>query len=260
MLSLDFAGWFQCRLATDPDAYDEPRGQNGWTFAMPGEPDLDRLIRFHDPVAPRSRGPQVGVFVREVRVNGAGAARHPLLGVRVKLIDGPVFEGRNGEIATSANEPIVPFHLRIETAGVVLMGRDPIELGDPNEVARRQPVDFQGNSPEVSQVTGIVDRAAYRQERRNLLQADLASEPDPTRRSALQKRIDELGRGSIRVSSLGFRLSYQFDLRGPNEWTDPDRTLGPAPTAGAAWSVRFWMGGWDADALCGYVRGSFEIA
>ncbi len=49
MLSITFAGWAQCRLPTDPDPYDEPRGVSGYMYAYAGEPDLDRLIRFQDP-------------------------------------------------------------------------------------------------------------------------------------------------------------------------------------------------------------------
>ncbi len=37
MLVVNFAGWFQCRLATDPDPTDEPRGVSGFTFALAGE-------------------------------------------------------------------------------------------------------------------------------------------------------------------------------------------------------------------------------
>jgi hypothetical protein len=65
MFVLEFAGWFYCRLATDPDAFDDPRGQGGWTFAMPGEPDLDRKSRCQWPcrsTAPRNHenGPPAG--------------------------------------------------------------------------------------------------------------------------------------------------------------------------------------------------------
>jgi hypothetical protein len=259
MLSLDFAGWLQCRLATDPDEYGEPRGQSGWTFAMPGEPDLDRLIRFHNPVAPRSHTPQVGVTVHEVRINQATVPGHVLLNSPVQLLDGPVFEGRNGEIATSANEPIVPFHIRFEAPGIVLVGRDPIDLSDPNDLSRRQPVAFESNSLEVAQHTGITDRVAYRRQRKSLLESELATETDATRIAALQKRIDELGKSSIRLSSLGFKLTYQFALRGPNEWSDPEQMLGQAPTASTVWSIDFWMGAWDADALCAYVSGSLNV-
>jgi hypothetical protein len=31
---LKFGGWFQCRLATDPDPCDEPRGVSGYVHAV----------------------------------------------------------------------------------------------------------------------------------------------------------------------------------------------------------------------------------
>src|SRR5688500_5259039 len=37
---LTFRGWFQARLPTDPDPFDEPRGISGYAWALPGEPDL----------------------------------------------------------------------------------------------------------------------------------------------------------------------------------------------------------------------------
>ena len=62
MIEVRYSGWFQCRLATDPDPYDEPRGVSGYLHAYVGEPDLDRRIvklegrtRLHI-VQPRSRG------------------------------------------------------------------------------------------------------------------------------------------------------------------------------------------------------------
>jgi hypothetical protein len=259
MISIGFDGWFQCRLATDPDAYDERRGKSGWTFAMPGEPDLDRMIRFHRPVAPRSHGPQVGVFVRAVALNGAPSPGHLLVGGTMDLLGGAVFEGRNGEIATSASEPIVPFSLEVRKEDIRLLGRDPMDLTDPAEVIRRQPQDFDGNSAEVRAATGVSDPRAYRQSRKGLLEADLASPTDPTAGDALRRRIQELGLGSIRTTSLSFKLTYEFELRGPNQWTDPARVLGVPPASGSSWKVRFWVGGWDADALCGYVSGSLTV-
>lgn len=259
-LEIDYSGWFQCRLATDPDEFDHKRGEAGWTFAMPGEPDLDRLIRFHGPVAPRSHGPAVGVYVTAVRMDGADVAATPLTGAPLYLLDCPVFEGRNGEIAPSAQEPIVPFALSIALRGAAITGRDPIDLADPTEITRRQPIGFIPNSPVVAAATGILDRAQYRQDRRARLQAELAAETDPTRRRAIEQRIAQLALGSIRLTSLGFQLNYAFDLRGPNTWIDDAGVLGvPTPAAGAVWSVRFWAGGWDADALCGYTLGTLRI-
>jgi hypothetical protein len=44
MLILNFEGYFQMRMATDPDPADEKRGVSGYTFALVGEPDLDAKI------------------------------------------------------------------------------------------------------------------------------------------------------------------------------------------------------------------------
>ena len=45
---LHFSGWAQGRIPTDPDPSFEPRGVSGYTFALPGEPDLDRVIYFQE--------------------------------------------------------------------------------------------------------------------------------------------------------------------------------------------------------------------
>jgi hypothetical protein len=63
----------------------------------------------------------------------------------VVLNDGPLFDGWNGQIATSAQEPIIPFRLSVEAAKVRVVGFDPIDLSDPAELSRRQPIDFEGN-------------------------------------------------------------------------------------------------------------------
>src|SRR5690348_9792772 len=113
MLKIRFRGWFQCRLATDPDPTDEPRGVSGSTFAMVGEPDLDRVIHFQDPVAPRLAGPDVGVRVYSAARGGDDAADHALIGARVELLGSPVFEGRNGLVSEDGREPIVPLHVSV---------------------------------------------------------------------------------------------------------------------------------------------------
>jgi len=260
MIKISLSGWFQCRLATDPDDFAEKRGVSGWTFAVAGEPDLDRVIRFQDPVAPRSHGPAVGVKVTAFERDGAAVAASPLVGAPVDLLGGAVFEGRNGDIATSANEPIVPFSLRIGAGAISIAAADPMDLSNPAEVQRRQPVGFESNSAAVAAATGITDRVAFRAARKAALEHDLQNESDATRRAALAQRIAELGKGSIRVNSLGFQLTYGFDLRGAHAWTDPTGALGPAPRASANWRVDFWLGAWDADALCGFLDGSLSIS
>ena len=258
-IRIAFEGWFQCRLSTDPDEFDELRGNSGWTFALPSESNLDRIIRFQDPIDARSRGPVVGVNVNRVEVDGANAPDSALIGAPVHLVDGAVFEGQNGVVASSANEPIVPFHLTISKSNFSLDGTDPIDLASQAEVDRRKPIRFTPNSQTVLQKTGIVDPAAYRQARQSLLENDLVQTVDPQDREGLELRIDELGLGSIRRNSLGFQLDYKFELRGPNSLEDPDDLLGLGVLAGEPWNVEFWMGGWDADALCGFVDGRLNI-
>ena len=53
MLILNFEGYFQMRMATDPDPPDEPRGLSGYTFALAGEPDLDNLLHLQPDEADR---------------------------------------------------------------------------------------------------------------------------------------------------------------------------------------------------------------
>lgn len=92
-------------------------GRLGWTFALGSEPDLDRVIRFNDPVAVRSHAPAVAV--RVTAVNGSSGA-HPLVGARVNLAPSAVFEGRNGAIAGDGREPISPAFCRVSNNGIAL--------------------------------------------------------------------------------------------------------------------------------------------
>jgi hypothetical protein len=264
-MQIGYEGWFQCRLATDPDAFDHRRGEFGWTFAFDGEPNLDRIIRFHDPVAHRVEGPAVGVTVRSVRVDGADQTGSPLLGGKVQLIDNAVFEGKNGEIAPSAREPIVPLHIQITTpAGLRLQKFDRIDLSNFAEIVRRQPTGGQSNDPDVRAATGVTNFQSFRRDRRDRLQQLHAIESDPVAKSRLQQRIDQLEDGldaasDIRFRILGFRLDWQHSLRDAMQADDPAGELPAAPRAGAEWSISHWMGGWDADTLCAYTRGVLTI-
>jgi hypothetical protein len=258
MWTLAFDGRFQCRLATDADPFDEKRGADGWTFAFAGEPDLDRIIRFQAPVALRTHALAVGVTVKAVASDGQAVAGHALVGAPVELVDQPVFEGRDGLIATSAKEPIAPWHIVIAQQGFRLGRLDPLDLTDSSQIRRRQPIRFEQNSATVAQATGITDFPGFRQARKTQLQADLAGEADPTRRTNLSSRIAELDQGDIREAALGFLVQYRFDLQGDAELTDPNGVLAKADLH-SPWPIAFWMGGWDADALCGFVSGTLQI-
>jgi hypothetical protein len=273
MLTLNFEGWFQCRLATDPDPSDEPRGASGWTFAVAGEEDLDRVIRLQEPISPRSHGPEVGVLVRTVTVGERHILDHPLVGGQVQLLDEPKFEGRNGIVAEDAAEGIDPFHLRITGGGVTLRRKDILDPQnperkmhevDPSVLQRRQPVAGEAvERAEIADATGIMDYLGYRWERKKKLETDLEGTSDPVSRAALQRRIadltESLEKRDIRVGILGASLIYRFSIRGPAEVSGDREVLGGIVGTSPPWPIEFWAGGWDADALCGYMRGRLQV-
>lgn len=92
VIIIRFDGIFQCRLATDSNISTETRGNIGWTFAYEDEPDLDRIIRFNNPVAPRTYSDQVGVTVSRVTVDGKNMD-DSLIGNMVNLSEDNFFDG-----------------------------------------------------------------------------------------------------------------------------------------------------------------------
>jgi hypothetical protein len=256
MLTLLFSGWFECRLATDPDPTDEPRGVSGWTSAVAGEPDLDRIIRLQpDGAVNRLHGPTVGVKVRAVSLFGTPQPEHPLLGTPVELLGNPVFEGRNGLAAEDAEEPIFPFHWQSRQGNIVLHREHRDVMS--GEFVFDKPVNFDFSPSYLQEATGMTDPRAFRQTRKEALGRSLESCQDLVQRAALQKRIRDIDRlaGSIAESALQFALHYRIVMQGPwVEIRDPKNELsGRVDTT--PWIVSFWVGTWDADALCGYMKG-----
>ncbi len=183
MLELYFEGWFQCRLARDPDPSDEKRGISGAAFATVYEPDLDRIIRLNDPVASRAtympeghEVPRVGVSVKYVYVGGRRDDTHPLLGARVDLLDGPMFVSLNGVFSMPGQEVIDPFHLSISGQNLRLSRTDLWNPQEPNLtmydlpvdsplLQRRQPVSGDSGSVDLREASGIFDPEAYMKKR-----------------------------------------------------------------------------------------------
>ena len=266
MLELDLAGWFQCRLATDPDPADEGRGVSGWTFAVTHEPDLDRVIWFQDPPMRRSHGPDVGVTVREVRVFRQPQPGHPLAGAGVELLDGPRFEGRNGLVAEDGEELVDPFHLRVSAGGVTLRREDlhdprrlPISEVRPEHLVRRLAKGVEGDADSVAEVqdaTGIPDIRAHILERASALSVELQAAGDAATAAGLQKRLRGLR------PLIPIRVSYDFgigEFGGDVEVRDDDAAIGGEVDRQAPWPLRTWFGGFDADALCGFAKGTLEV-
>jgi hypothetical protein len=262
MIELRFGGWFQCRLATDPDPYDEPRGVTGYVHAYVGEPDLDRRITFQPPSFMRSHAPNVGIAIDQVTRDDQLVTNHPLLNSAVNLLGSPKFEGRNGVIADDGLEPVYPFELEVTKQQFRL-----IRAIQPENPDYPYPELFAaGVEPapdEIRDATGIPSLIPIWRERRTKLLAALptASEAD---QAALHERIafieQQLANNGGAARFFFARMRYEYSLGSPLTLHDPNNWLpeaaNPQPRA---WPVRFWFGGWDADVLCGYARGTLTI-
>lgn len=293
MLILEFEGWFQMRMATDPDPTDELRGISGYTFAFAGEPDFDAKIHLqpNEPGVferefgpPGTPGPRVGVFVTAATRNREPAPE--LVGTRIAFVDAQILE-HNGLLVRNDYFIINPFCVRLMSADfetVLLERPDYFDPNDPkrpeNELTgdmlkRRQPTTFTSNSWAVAAATGLPDPLEdtlieNRNQRRRNLEALLETTTDPVKREALLSRIEQLkitrqwwnlSQGTPekrpidrRAAQLGLQLSgWNIGVNGK----PAHNTLGGDERY--PWPVEFWMGGWDGDALCAYVKGTWTI-
>ncbi|GAA4878729.1 hypothetical protein [Actinomycetospora straminea] len=261
MIELSFAGWFQCRLATDPDPYDEPRGVSGYVHAYAGEPDLDRIVSFQPPPFRRTHGRDIGVAVDAVAHEGIAVPDHPLVGATVDLLDAPKFEGRNGVVADDGLEPLYPFHLQVARddfrAARAVVPADP---SFPYAELFAGGVEF--GAAEIRKATGEQDLTATWAARVTALRAELADAAEPLR-TAIAERLAFLtgnlgadGGGAARF--FGALMRYDYVLSSEPEIDDPHGWL-DATDHDEPWRASFWLGGWDADVLCGYARGTLRL-
>ncbi len=95
------------------------------------------------------------------------------------------------------------------------------------------------------------------------LEQELATETDPLKQFALSARIEQISEdeieNDIRTASLGFLVGYQFTISGEAQTQDDGNALGGSIGKTTPWPIEFWMGGWDADALCGFTSGTLEM-
>jgi hypothetical protein len=256
MLFVKFEGWFQCRLATDPDPVDEPRGVSGYMRALPGEPDFDRIIRFNDAPVKRDHVPDIGVKVTRVAIDGANDPNHPLLGARVDLMGDPKYYGYNGIVADDGVEAIVPFDLRIQKDGFLLQRAhaDKEEFPFKDLLARNGIIPAHVDNAEA---TGIYDFSAYLSARADALKKELTgaeAKGDALRQDCLSRRIAFLASPSA-SQFFSFRMTWLVELKAGVSLKDPG-TLLPRKLTADPWTAHLWMGAWDPDGLRGYAAGS----
>ncbi len=278
MLTLCFEGWWECRFATDPDPTDDPRGVSGPTFTVAGEPPFDRIIRLQNPVCARyPHEHDIGVTVRSVLVDGAPVSAHPLLGAAVDLLGEPQFTQRNLILVDVPFLVIVdPFDLQVSTGGIVVRRANLWDLTRPEltfedvflepDLVKVRANQIAIQSAEVAEATGVMDYAAMRRRRRGDLAGQLEHTTDPTVAAGLRKRIAALDADVHLVGArlageqfLGMQASYAYPLNGTPQVEDPHGTLGGTIGTSQPWPLQFWLGGYDVDSLCGYMRGQLSL-
>jgi hypothetical protein len=275
---------YEAAMATDPDPPDDPRGISGASIAVAGEPDFDRVIRFQPPTdlrMLRQHGPRIGVSVKGVSVAGQADFEHPLVGARVDLLSGPRFWEQNGVIAPRNAAFIDPFDLEIlGSAGASLRRR---ALWDPQRpdlafyeveeklLQQREVRGFDLDQPEVLSLAlgspvrkdvGTEDlntlKDSFIQNRLVQLIRDRDETQDPIVKVALEQRIEVLRRKDWQGTKIRLlaaaRVKYSFFLNGAPVVAGLKTVDLVTP-----WALAFWMGAWDNDALCGYIRGTLDV-
>jgi hypothetical protein len=295
-LSVDFSGWYQARLATGGDPYNDPRGVSGWQFAHPGEPDLDRVLRWRPD----------GAFLREhldpnirigVRVTSAALDDLPLpgfTGATVELLGAPVFAGHNGVMAADGDEPIVPLRLRVCANGLTLERdaadeylppyQDVASLGVLGGLPAARALRAAHGLPEVVfDADGRPSPAmqARLTAARARLQAAIDAATDAAIDAATDATTDattDAGGDPVAVRVLRHRLATVDRMLWPYDatvvWrlrlTGSHNTIRtgsagnglaevPAFTTDAPWWLELLSTGYDADAGCALVRGVLHL-
>jgi hypothetical protein len=269
-LLIKFAGWFQCRLATDPDPTDEPRGVDGYIHAVPGEPDLDRIIRLQPTygIVQRSYCPIIGVKVVSVYVDNDKLEDHPLVDALVDFLDNPKFEGRNNILARPGEEAVFPLHIQIKKNKCLIQRNfdddirfPPLNQDDRDKFRNLQATGLNINPGAIEDATGIFDLTGVWNKRITRLQSDLAKTSNEIEIAAINSRIKSMSNTAItRIFSA--RMLYSASLTGTAIFEDidgyfPGKPIGLGPKD--PWTLEFWFGAWDADAQSGYTIGYLGI-
>ena len=267
-LSLDFDGWYQVRLATGGDPYNDPRGLSGWIFAYAGEPDLDRRLRLRpegtflrDAVDP---GIAIGVDVRAATLDGQPRAE--FVGAHVDFLDGACFEGHNGVFAGDGDEPIVPLTLAVTGDGIRLrrgaadayaapyVGQASLGAAFGDSVAARALRAGAGLPAEATPQNVFAHlRVAAGRLRDAAAAATQRGDTDTV--LVLRHRLAQL---TAAWWAFGAAVAWRLRLTGSDAECRTPSDFGPAATS-AVWWLELISTGFDSDACCALLRGVLHI-
>src|SRR5919108_47577 len=201
----------------------------------------------------------------------------PLAGPAVNLLGEPMLENRNWNLTLPGFEPIVPFHLQITGGGVTIERDAPLNPQDPDQPVWQTPQELllaQGargmefEPATIGEATGIWDSLKVVTERLRALQRELehlkAHKGDPTAIVALEGRIAELefavaNPTDRRVMARYFVERFGFPMTGQASVAVDGNPLGGTLDTTSPWAVSFWLGAWDPDVLCLFMKGALEV-
>jgi len=285
-LNIHFNGYFQCRLATFPDPNTHPKGEQGYTCALEGESDLDRIICLQEwQVSQRDiRKPYdnpIGVHVSRVFLEEeVWEHEQLLLGSEVRLLspgfNGPVYEvPMDGVRSFDGRKAIVPFQFQIESDSILLRRDAPLGITAVKGVeyyGDRLCQGFLPNDEEVLGILGTEDLGGYFSQRKQWLETQLLNETDDAAKRNYQRRIDLICRNSRKFviegttppmagwmeDRTGIKVSWEFPIRGDYFETSGLSNLGSVNPE-EPWHIRFWMGAFEDDLMRGYMKGHVSI-
>jgi hypothetical protein len=298
VLNLEFQGWFQVRLPSDPDGANDKRGVSGNSFAVGKEPDFDRILRFqeHRP-SMRSHSPSVNVAITRARIlhpptdlNIPGTDVPQFQGARLNLLDDARFQGRNN-LVSGVGEPIDPFRLEILTTDGIRLVKSVNSDKSINDMRRAQRMGTGRylkdaaihieKTKEYLRRTGYLTPHEFLKERISLLEKDCivrqASHGDldvevvtlKHRLDCLYETLDsaqgEAVPGFIRWTRFFFHFNYRHTLSRCQE-IDLNginlpfefKTENPLDYR-TKWLIDYNMGFFDSDSHCGFTYGSIQI-
>jgi hypothetical protein len=253
VITLNFEGYVQCRLATDPDPTDERRGVSGYTFALPGEKDLDwtiytqpgpdvvtrpGLVTPPGAVTPSGVKLAAGSPDRQVGVRVCGGfcgdqpivKGHPLFNATVHLEDKPRFEERNYVVINQQFGVIAPFKLRVKGVGIELYRQVDWYPGKSQDFplmkipqAILMPYTMQSFSAGLAACAGLLgesrDPSVYRTLRlKKLMDIKRTSRLTQDALAAIDKRVEQLhidNPGDRRTFQLVNAANYTYAVNGP---------------------------------------------
>ena len=291
---LHFEGWAQGRMPTDPDPSYEPRGVSGYSFALPGEPDMDRIIYFQNKkgVIHRSHTPEVGVYVTggtEFTTKGKDGdvefidkreitEGHPLFNAKIDLKKNSVFVSENSTVIYNGFGVMNPFLFSVEGKDKSFQRRFYADPTDPKEKVEEYDIDTLTpymlntvfmDSVELMFDPKILNRTAFRNERKlklegelGLAELELIIKPKDKelqiKIAALRKRISELEMNdpdNRRTRQIGTQTLINYPLNAVEAKVNK-QWVKPS----ADWPITMWFGAWDTDSLCFFVNGFIEIS